>query len=250
MNLPNPFPGVAINTQTTIAPASKKLPKIRRAGTNGAIICMVLDESGSMSSIRDATIEGFNGFVTQQRQDRQAGEINLTFIKFEGGNIKTVYNNQPIDQVAVLDRKGYEPAGGTNLLDAIGHGIEQVSQSLKTFAKDQRPAVIFCILTDGAENSSQKYNNQDIRNMVETAEGKEWTFTFLGANIDAFAVGQTFGMRMSNTVSYNVGNMTDVMASVSAGTSRLRYAKSQGLSNDEIYATDLYTAQEREKMSK
>ena len=57
-------------------------------------------------------------------------------------------------------------------------------------------------------------------------------------------------MRMSNTVSYNVSNMADVMASVSAGTSRLRFAKSQGLSNDEIYSTDLYTSQEREKMSK
>jgi hypothetical protein len=86
--------------------------------------------------------------------------------------------------------------------------------------------------------------------MVETAESKEWTFTFLGANIDAFAVGSSFGMRMSNTVSYNVGNMGDVMASVSAGTTRMRYAKSQGLSNDEIYSSDLYTAQEREKMSK
>jgi hypothetical protein len=125
-----------------------------------------------------------------------------------------------------------------------------VSLSLRDIAKDQRPAVIFCILTDGEENSSHKYNNQDIRSMVETAESKEWTFTFLGANIDAFAVGSSFGMRMSNTVSYNVGNMGDVMASVSAGTTRMRYAKSQGLSNDEIYSSDLYTAQEREKMSK
>ena len=249
MNLPNPFPGVPVK-QTAVRDPNKKLPKIRRAGTNGAIIVMILDESGSMNGIRDATIEGFNGFVTQQRQDTQVGATNLTFIKFEGGNIRTVYNNQPIDQVAVLDRTGYQPAGGTNLFDAIGYGMEQTSNSLKDIPKDQRPAVIFCILTDGEENSSCKYNNQDIRNMVETAEGKEWTFTFLGANIDAFAVGSSFGMRMSNTVSYNVGNMADVMASVSAGTSRLRFAKSQGLSNDEIYSKDLYTSQEREKMSK
>jgi|688.fasta_scaffold141708_4 Mg-chelatase subunit ChlD len=249
MNLPNPFPGVPVK-QTVVQDPNKKLPKIRRAGTNGAIIVMILDESGSMNGIRDATIEGFNGFITQQREDTQAGAVNLTFIKFEGGNIRTVYNNQPIDQVAVLDRKGYQPAGGTNLFDAIGYGMEQVSLSLRDIAKDQRPAVIFCILTDGEENSSHKYNNQDIRSMVETAESKEWTFTFLGANIDAFAVGSSFGMRMSNTVSYNVGNMGDVMASVSAGTTRMRYAKSQGLSNDEIYSSDLYTAQEREKMSK
>jgi hypothetical protein len=84
--------------------------------------------------------------------------------------------------------------------------------------------------------------------MVSLAEASDWTFQFLGANIDAFSVGNNFGMKSSNSVNYNVGNMASTMTAVSASTTRMRMAKMAGTDTNSIYATGLYTAEELKGM--
>ena len=251
MNLPNPFPAMQVNLAAAVqvsAPVKKEY-KFKRAGTNGALITMVLDESGSMGSCWDTTITGFNEFVAGQRAaDAETGRGYLTLIKFDAPQIKTVFADRPLTEVPVLDKKNYTPNGGTNLLDAIGTAIETVNAALAKMKKKDRPGVIITILTDGAENSSRQYNNEQIKSMVAAAERADWTFTFLGANIDAFAVGSTFGMTAANSVSYNTTSMAATMASVSASTTRMRFAKSAGLSTADIYSQGLYTSEELKGM--
>jgi hypothetical protein len=86
--------------------------------------------------------------------------------------------------------------------------------------------------------------------MVKAAEKSDWTFTFLGANIDSFAVGSTFGMTAKNTVNYSTNNMTETMSAVSASTSRMRSAKFAGTSTEAIYNAGLYTDTELKNMKK
>jgi len=169
MNLPNPFPGLAVNSaaavQISTSPTNKKEYKFKRAGKNGTIIAVVLDESGSMNVCWDATIAGFNEFVAGQRATQDsAGKANLTLIKFDSPKIHTVYANRPIDEVPLLDKTSYKPNGGTNLLDAIGDAINGVNDALAKSPKKDRPGVIITIMTDGAENSSHKYNNDQLCN--------------------------------------------------------------------------------------
>lgn len=247
MNLPNLFPGLVANRsnliQTSIS--EKKSYKFKKAGNNGTLITMILDESGSMASCWDTTIVGFNEFVAGQRAaSKDVGQGHLTLIKFDAPHIKTVFNNRPLNEVPLLDKKNYTPNGGTNLLDAIGTAIELVNSVLATMDKKSRPGVIITIMTDGEENSSRTFTNEQIKSMVAAAEKADWTFTFLGANIDAFSVGSTFGMQASNSVNYSTGNMADTMASVSASTTRMRFAKSQGISTQTLYDTGLYTKDE------
>jgi hypothetical protein len=252
MNLPNPFPGLAVNVAAAVqvsTPTTTKEYKFKKAGKNGTLITIVLDESGSMYSCWDTTIAGFNEFVQGQRgAEASAGAGYLTLIKFDAPRIKTVFNNRPLNEVPLLDKINYTPNGGTNLLDAIGDAIESVNAILAASKKKDRPGVIITIMTDGAENSSTRYNNTKIKAMVAAAEKADWTFTFLGANIDAFAVGSTFGMNASNSVNYSTANMTATMTAVSESTSRMRFAKTAGVSTADLYAQGLYTDSELKSM--
>lgn len=253
MNLPNPFPAgittsVKVQTTTTTTTTLPKY-KFKKAGTAGTLIAVVLDESGSMASCWDATIAGFNEYVQGQTAATQAGAAYLTLNKFEGGRIKNVYNDRPISEVPNLDKTTYTPAGGTNLLDAIGHTINQVNAALETRKKKDRPGVIIIITTDGEENCSNKYNNEMIKAMVKAAEKADWSFVFMGANIDSFSVGSAFGMNASNSVNYTTANMSGTMASLSATTVRMRSAKMAGMDTQDVYATSMFTDEERAKMN-
>jgi hypothetical protein len=251
MNLPNPFPGVVakLATPNQLSTPMPEKYKFKKAGKNGTLITVVLDESGSMNSCRDTTIAGFNEFVQGQRNTESTAGIGyMTLIKFDAPKIKTVFNNRTLDEVPELNKLNYSPNGGTNLLDAIGDAIESVNTVLKGRKKSDRPGVIVTIITDGAENSSVRYTNNDIKEMVAAAEAADWTFVFLGANIDAFAVGSTFGMHASNSINYDTANMTATMSAVSESTYRMRSAKIAGTGTAEIYNNGIFTSVELKNM--
>lgn len=251
MILPNPFPAAvttSVAVKTTIT-NPKSSHKFKRAGTAGTLIAVVLDESGSMGSCWDATIASFNEYVAGQRAaSATAGEAYMTLVKFDAPHIKTVFADRPISEVPLLDKTNYCPNGGTNLLDAIGDTIHQVNAALDKRRKRDRPGVIIVITTDGHENSSRRYDNEQIKAMVAAAERADWSFVFMGANIDSFAVGSTFGMNAMNTVNYSTSNMAGTMSALNATTTRMRSAKMAGLDTHAVYSTVMFTDAEKKSM--
>jgi hypothetical protein len=200
--LPNPFT-VTTTTTTTVAKSTTPEYKFKRAGTKGNLLSIIIDESGSMYPSISQTIAGFNEYLEGQKAAKDAGEVYVTLNKFDAPHIKTVYANRPIAEAPKLDDKSYSPNGGTNLLDAIGYAINQINETLTATPKSERPGVIVVITTDGEENASSEYNSKQIKAMVAAAEKADWSFIFMGANIDSFKVGGTFGMSASNTVNYS-----------------------------------------------
>ena len=222
-----------------------------RAGRNGTLIAVILDESGSMNSCRDATISGFNEFVQGQAATQGAGEAFLTLVKFDAPNITTVYENVNVKQTPQLNTHNYRPSGGTNLMDAIGNTMERINSFLGGMQESDRPGVLIVIITDGEENSSNTYNGDVIKSMVKTSEkDADWTFTFLGANVDAFQMGASFGMNVANTASYSTSSMQATMDVVMSNTRAVRVAKMAGTSTQELYASNaLYSDADRAKMN-
>jgi hypothetical protein len=252
MNLPNPFPGVQ-NTAGRLPPplTPQVLPKykFKKAGKNGVLIAVILDESGSMISCYDATISGFNEYVAGQKASVEtAGAVFLTLNKFDAPHIKTVFTNMPIQEVPQLNKENYRPNGGTNLLDAIGYTIGQINDILASNKKEDRPGVIIVITTDGAENSSRTYTNDQIKEMVKAAEKSDWSFIFMGANIDSFSVGSTFGMNQHNTVNYSTASLAGTYSSLNSTTTRMRSAKMAGMDTTSIYETSMFTDDEKSQM--
>ena len=165
--------------------------------TNKVLVSVVLDRSGSMNSCRDKTIEGYNEYLNALRMDKDS-EYSVTLIQFDldvaAPDLTVCYVDKPLADVPNLTMATYEPRGSTPLYDAIGECIRRIE------AKNR--AVINLIITDGQENASQEFNNESIKAFVKQKESEGQTFVFLGANIDAFAVGQSFGAQSMNVSNY------------------------------------------------
>lgn len=219
-----------------------------KSDTNDMILAIILDESSSMESCYEQTCAGFDEFIKTHKNadESKAGRVFVTLVTFNGSKVVTRYENKPIAEVPTL-RETYRPAGMTNLLDAIGESLIKINQTIEAIPYAYRPGVIVAIFTDGEENQSRRFNNDDVRDYVANAEKAEWTFTFFGANIDAFSVGMKFGMNHLNTVQYDTRNMGATMAMASASMVGARMMKAGGMSTHDVYQT-LYSDEDREKV--
>jgi len=220
---------------------------LEMSGTNGNIIVVIMDESGSMHHARDSTISAFNEFLEGQiAASETSGKGYMTLVKFDAPEIKRVYHNRPLNEVPKLSHETYDPRrGGTNLNDAIGDTIKHINLALKSLPVSERPGVIIVIMTDGQENSSRAYSTDEIKTLISAAEKMEWTFTFLGANIDAFVASSALGMGVHNTLQYSTHNMKGTMSSLGASVSTMRTSKSKGMSTADMYSSGLYTNEQR-----
>jgi hypothetical protein len=63
-------------------------------------------------------------------------------------------------------------------------------------------APVIVILTDGQENASQKFSREKIFDTISQKKALGWKITFMGANQDAIAVGQSFGVDKESCVTY------------------------------------------------
>ena len=134
-------------------------------------------------------------------------------------------------------------------MDAIGVTIQDVDTFLKELSENERPSVVIVIQTDGAENSSRSFNNETIKALIKDREENQWTFMFLGANIDAFATGAAFGMNAANTANYAMGATMDTFQVMSTTVSKVKSARSMGMSTEAVYSTAMYTDEDRAKMT-
>jgi uncharacterized protein YegL len=171
--------------------------QVKKQEERSILINLVLDKSGSMESIREATIAGFNQFLRDQQQE--GGSAVMTLTLFDTG-FSTVARAIPLADIRPLDHRTYVPGGMTALYDAIAHTMTITDQHVAANKPDQ---VLFVIMTDGEENSSREFNRQRIMEMVEDRQRTaDYEFIYLGANQDAYAVGDSMGIRGGRTLDY------------------------------------------------
>lgn len=182
--------------KTKVKSRKKNLATLPDALTE--FVC-ILDRSGSMSSIRDDAIGGFNTFLKEQQS--MPGTALLTEILFDHEYI-TVHNGEPIANVKPLDHKTYVPRGMTALFDAIGRTITTVRERYEKPGTD--PArIMVVILTDGYENASREYNRAQITDMIKTCtDTLKWAFLYLSASPNAFSDGACMGFNTTNTIRF------------------------------------------------
>jgi len=188
------------------------------------ILC-VLDRSGSMSTIINDAISGFNYFLKEQKQIE--GYCNLQTMLFDTEFIVSKLKN--IQKVDEFNKKTYVPRGGTALYDAIGKTIDTELDRLSTLPKGERPTKTLCvILTDGEENSSREYHQDLIKRMInEMREEFNWEFIFLAANQDAMFTADGLGISRGNSMNFDAtgDGVTYAYASMSKATSHYRASK-------------------------
>ena len=197
-------------------------------------ITLILDGSGSMKRIADATVAGFNSFVREQQS--LPGEVRLSLVQFNSRRRK-VFEAAPIHDVPRMERKEYVLAGGTALLDAIGLTVDETGRRLEALAERDRPStVIFAILTDGLENSSRAFTYQQVAERIHhQQEVYKWQFLFLGANQDAIAEATKFAIARAAALKFVASEkgFNDAFASLSKAVGDLRTKKKNRASFDE-----------------
>ena len=164
-------------------------------------IISIVDRSGSMQSILDDAIGGFNTFLAAQQ--RQPGEAKLSLILFDH-EYQVVHQAVDIQQVEPLNQDTYVPRGSTALLDAVGKTIDGVGERLAAMPENERPSqVIISILTDGHENASQDYSKGKVAEMIKhQTEKYSWAFEFQAANMDAFAAAKELSIAPDRVVQF------------------------------------------------
>jgi len=194
-------------------------------------INIILDRSGSMGSVKEATIIGFNNFLLEQ--SRVKGKAIISLYQFDN-EYEATYKNIPINDAKGLTDKSYQPRATTALLDAIGKTINDKDIYYSTLnAKDKPELVLFVILTDGAENASREYTKSQIKKMIEDKKAKGWQFAFIGAGIDAFGDAHAGGMSFSKGATMAVDRSSkgigDVFDSLIGSTVKYRSTGGQFL---------------------
>ena len=152
----------------------------------------LLDKSGSMETVLDDTIGGFNSFL---REQVPLGG-NLTLYTFSD-TCKCEYRDVPIEEVNPLTHDTYIPGGSTALYDSMG-----------TILKDYTGKEgIFVVLTDGQENSSRKYTKAHVKDLIEASKLE---MMYVGVDLDSAA-----DMGIRNTVTYDHARTPEMFRLVS-----------------------------------
>ncbi|MEZ7866029.1 MAG: VWA domain-containing protein [Paludibacteraceae bacterium] len=162
---------------------------------------ILLDESGSMTSIKNTIIQGFNELVQTVKGialQYPEQEHLISFFTFNGMGIKTLHFCEPVEKLSEIDERKYQPDAMTPLYDAMGFSFVKLRKELESITDFN---VLVTILTDGEENSSREYSGEAIKRLVEELSQQRWTFTYIGADhdVEKFAV----SISISNTMKFS-----------------------------------------------
>lgn len=168
---------------------------------------IILDESGSMESIKNTIIQGFNELVqTIQGIEKQFPEQEhfISFVSFNGLGQKLLHFMDPVSKLKKIDDKTYNPDANTPLFDALGFSINILKQSLQ---RQNDCNVLVTILTDGEENASKEFSGSAIKELIEELKQNRWTFTYIGTDHDVEKI--AISLSINNTMVFEK-NETDI----------------------------------------
>lgn len=237
-------------------------------------VAFILDRSSSMNAILQSTKAGTSDFIKKLRKD--GGDVHFTLVAFDGSSRPTQFDlmregrflGNPLDGLAphvclekwaddvpIADVKpqkimqDYIGRGNTPMLDAIGHTVTQLEGKVGRGEK-----AIVVIMTDGQENSSTTWGYGTVKGLVKRlSRRKNWTFIFLGANIDAPMVAESMGMLRTNSMSYSstAGSTRASMGAMGQSVSHLASgdwtASSHAFADAGIIDTDVREEEDKKK---
>ena len=175
-----------------------------RGGRMKTVIGICLDESSSMSGARDATIQAFNRFLSEQAAIT-TDDAYVTLCKFNSF-AGTPSPLVPVAHQPHLTTTTYQPNGMTALYDALAHVVGHVEREAADADR-----VVIVVITDGQENASREMTKDAVRAMVQAKEATgTWTFVYLSASLEAFGDGAAAGIQPGNMAAVSLVTPSEV----------------------------------------
>lgn len=183
---------------------------------------VILDKSGSMTSIRKQAVDSVNetfGCIRSMRKKNVEQEQFVTLVAFCGCEQKVIYENTPIEKVNNITLADYEPCCMTPLYDAIGNVCTRLHTTIKD---DASASVAVTIITDGYENASREFSAKAIKALIEAYKQEGWMFAYIGADHDVESV--AFNLSIDNAMTWEkTEEGTEEMAKI-VNESRVQWA--------------------------
>lgn len=176
------------NVEEKVTEQSKKELECKKSKMNNGKAriynLIIVDESGSMSHLKEATLSGINETISTIRSAQEefltTQEHTLTLVTFDSGSnrpdVRSMIDNQPIS--GVNDFKNYMPNGCTPLYDAMGQSLTHLHDRIKD---DKDATAVVTVLTDGLENASREWDATGLRRLIEQLKSEGWSFAYMGS---------------------------------------------------------------------
>lgn len=169
---------------------------------------IIVDESGSMSHLRESTLSGINETISTihsaQEEFAATQKHTLTLVTFDSGSnrpdVRTMIDNQPISEVKEF--KDYMPNGCTPLYDAMGQSLTHLHDHIKD---DKDATAVVTVLTDGLENASREWDAAGLRRLIEQLKSEGWSFAYMGSAHNVKEV--TDLLSIENVVEFSHNNL-------------------------------------------
>jgi Mg-chelatase subunit ChlD len=204
---------------------------------------IILDESGSMMSIKKSIIRGFNELVHTIKGLEKAfpeQEHLISFVTFNGLGQKFIHFAEPVSQLEMIDDRRYQPDSLTPLFDAMGSSFGKLGKILEN---ETDYHVLVTILTDGEENDSREFTGLAIKNQIEELKFKNWTFTYIGTDhdVEEFAV----SISIQNSMKFDRNDADICRMFATEKEARISYFKK--IRDNKVTSGDFYKNSEEKK---
>lgn len=200
---------------------------------------IILDESGSMESIKKTIIQGFNEIVQTVKgieKEFPEQEHFISLVTFNGFGNKILHFIDPASKLEQIDEKRYKPDSMTPLYDAMGFSFAKLRKVLENQTDYN---VLVTILTDGEENASKEYTGIAIKKLIEELKLNRWTFTYIGTDhdVEKFAA----SISITNTIHFQKNDADMKLMFAKENSSRANYSqkiREKKDTSDDFYKDD------------
>ena len=179
---------------------------------------IIIDESGSMQSIKRAAIDSVNETIQTIRSAEEKHPEQEHYVSLVSFNddVKTIYDCVGVGQVKEINDETYQPGCCTALYDAMGISLTTLRKRVAESDK-----VLVTVVTDGYENASKEYSGTAIKALVDELKAKGWVFAYIGANQDVEAVAATISITNVIKFEANAPGTQEMTERVNRGRERL-----------------------------
>ena len=172
---------------------------------------ILLDRTGSMSSIWDEALSSVNAYAASvaEEEDGKADTLSTqvtlaVFDSQDGLQFDVLRRGVNADTWSPVTSDEAAPRGMTPLFDAIGRMV-----GLAEGDKPERAVLV--VMTDGHENASREMTRESAKAALDRARAKGWEVVFLGAEFASFNDADAVGVSAAQSMAVGEGSMSATM---------------------------------------